>query len=622
MLVNTFEFSEIPRFGLTRAPRGSYEWVDWWVEQRKRCLEGYSIGGTRITGNHYFYLNFWKIRGVNKLLFPEQRAKRIVPPRFLEMDWDFFNEWERCKKEGKNFGVFKKRQCGASEKVSSICGYEFTFVPASQTVIMSGQEMYAENTMRFVHRGLNELAGTEFFKKRTAGLEYSIARKRGVNRMGQEVWVGFMSELYLLTTKVNAEAASRLSPSLAVFEEMGKFPKMNETYGFIKPSLFTENNLRTGFAIFLGTSTDIEEGLEALTDIVYNPDKYDCMEYDDIYTEGAERKICYFIPGYRYKIIDKDGNDLKEESLKQMDIERDKAAKDPDPAEIVKVVIAEPKDPDEAIMHFKGGRFDSAKLNKQRARLRMHKDMNIAFRADLQWRRDGKPTAGFPEGKVIGVDIEKDARGPFTIVVPPLLDEQGKPMRHYYGGTDSYDKDEALTSLSKGSTSIFNGLEKRYDARLTQRPPSADVFYENSAKLCYAYGATNLIEWSNTRIFDWFQNNMLYFLLKERPRFAYANVKVSKVNNKYGVDPSTKESWIKSYQTYIYNFADRMFDMEQIERAVRYNDEVNCDITIGAALAYVNYLDTVRFQHQPTTVKERRKTWGYKLKGGILIQSY
>src|SRR5690554_719786 len=46
----------------TAEPWGSPAWTDYWQEERNRCLNGYSVGGARITGDHYHYLNFCPIK--------------------------------------------------------------------------------------------------------------------------------------------------------------------------------------------------------------------------------------------------------------------------------------------------------------------------------------------------------------------------------------------------------------------------------------------------------------------------------------------------------------------------------------------------------------------------------
>ena len=34
------------------------DWFNYWEEQLRRCIEGYQVGNHKITGHHYFYLNY------------------------------------------------------------------------------------------------------------------------------------------------------------------------------------------------------------------------------------------------------------------------------------------------------------------------------------------------------------------------------------------------------------------------------------------------------------------------------------------------------------------------------------------------------------------------------------
>lgn len=45
----------------TTDPPGSKAFIDFWNEQVRRCKEGYESHGYRITGYHYFFLNFYKL---------------------------------------------------------------------------------------------------------------------------------------------------------------------------------------------------------------------------------------------------------------------------------------------------------------------------------------------------------------------------------------------------------------------------------------------------------------------------------------------------------------------------------------------------------------------------------
>jgi hypothetical protein len=76
-----------------------------------------------ITGIHYFYLNFWKIRAQVK----GTGRKQLIHPRFLDIDYDLFHRWEEAKRREKDMLVLKRRQVGATDKFSVIAGHEYSF---------------------------------------------------------------------------------------------------------------------------------------------------------------------------------------------------------------------------------------------------------------------------------------------------------------------------------------------------------------------------------------------------------------------------------------------------------------------------------------------------------------
>lgn len=80
------------------APFGTPDWLEYWTEQLRRCKEGYGIlddegNYHKITGNHYFYLNFTQIQIVN---FGDENDETSVAekvtmnPDFWDGDYDYF----------------------------------------------------------------------------------------------------------------------------------------------------------------------------------------------------------------------------------------------------------------------------------------------------------------------------------------------------------------------------------------------------------------------------------------------------------------------------------------------------------------------------------------------------
>ena len=66
------------------------DWFNYWEEQLRRCIEGYQVGNHKITGHHYFYLNFTQIQ-LTETSVNSKSAKKITrQPDFWDGDYDYF----------------------------------------------------------------------------------------------------------------------------------------------------------------------------------------------------------------------------------------------------------------------------------------------------------------------------------------------------------------------------------------------------------------------------------------------------------------------------------------------------------------------------------------------------
>ena len=45
----------------TDYPYGCKPFKDFWDEEKRRCVEGYTVGKYRITGDHYFFINYYRM---------------------------------------------------------------------------------------------------------------------------------------------------------------------------------------------------------------------------------------------------------------------------------------------------------------------------------------------------------------------------------------------------------------------------------------------------------------------------------------------------------------------------------------------------------------------------------
>lgn len=83
------------------APTGTPDWFTYWEEQLRRTKEGYEVDGQKITGHHYFYLNFTQIQVVEQIRGSKASRKTQRCPDFWDGDYDYF--W--CLEIAKN-GLF------------------------------------------------------------------------------------------------------------------------------------------------------------------------------------------------------------------------------------------------------------------------------------------------------------------------------------------------------------------------------------------------------------------------------------------------------------------------------------------------------------------------------------
>lgn len=92
----------------TEYPKGSKPYADFWTEQLKRCSEGYIVNNYRITGDHYFFLNFYRMSIV------DDNAKAASGdfesfPLFAVEQYKWFHYIEMCEHLKKDIIGLKSR---------------------------------------------------------------------------------------------------------------------------------------------------------------------------------------------------------------------------------------------------------------------------------------------------------------------------------------------------------------------------------------------------------------------------------------------------------------------------------------------------------------------------------
>lgn len=602
----------------------------WWKDQRNKCLNGVIFKDATnlgediwIPGRMYFFLNFWPIKRAGDI----DPRKQLLNPKFLDVTFEkFFLVRELSIYEKKNNMWQKRRQIGWTENSASDVGFEFTFFPDSQSVVVAGEEKYTFNFMNFVTRGLKYLSNTPFHIQvdKYRPTEYISAKYRN-------------AEIYGRTALNNAEAVSSLSPSLIYFEESGIWQEglLQKAYDKVDASLTAESDengevKKTGYGYVLGTGGLAEAGVATAQKMFYNPRGNGFLEFDNIYEEGmAQDKVACFVPAYYFKIIDKDGNSDKKASEKAIYEERESKSLEARYTRITEF----PLKPSESFMSSLDGFFGREiiqMLNERKAFLMGNKDFIKQKRGYLKWNN----SSNWHEG----VDfVESDEEDWCIINEPPERDAEGKPIPFIYkAGTDSYDQDESYTSTSQGSIQVyktFRSMESSYNkyvARITERPKEgeggATRFFEWALMLCVYYAAINLVEDSKKLIVHYFVEKNFDFLLKPKPDFFLSMyVNDSKSQTKYGIEPSTKTIWLKKLREYMtIDNINKVDDIGLLEAWSKFKykpgDKYNCDITISSSLCQVLAFDDANKDIEQEEETDERYGSAFIEKDGMLQQ--
>ena len=662
-----------------------YQDKSWWERQRQRCLNGYTIPGAVdfstkgdtfvdgwnmvvnpdgsryvphldftipasgdiwIPGRMYFYINFWKISIEDKL----QHSKTFGHPWFTDLSWENWMLRERARREFKDIAFPKTRQRAISSEESCDFGWIWVMMNNVQGAITSGIDVYNDQTYLMVKNGVKELANTAFFKT----IEYDNDDKFTTKYTGVEI--------FNRTANGNAEVLNGLNKLYKILvEEFGIMQEglATEIIKNVRPSIKTGGNRRTGFITLSGTSGKKDEkgklttnNLADLEKITYNPVENGFLGIPNLYDRRADgdeiRMISCFVPAWKFRVMDDNGNSLREESMKQWEEDisilpkKDQAA----------YKQLEPMETTDMFNIIPGGFFGdyiSDKCNRSRNLILTHKHKQVVERGYLNYVDPSNPG--------MGVEWEPNQDDGDIFIVAgehPRTNEIPQPNEKkllevipglYLQGTDSYDFTEANTSSSKLCSLIFklvdksksvyspemgimNNLVAGYIGRPTEDQGGRDAAYENAAKLSLYYQTMNMIEYTKILIFEYYEKYGLEGFLAPRPDLVIvANIDRSMASNKYGMPSSLIPHMLTKLRDWLLvegNIENIPFDFvlkafSEFKRAKHFN----CDITMamGCIMAQLEeYL--LEGQEENRQQQPQQRFSGYRMIGGQLQEVY
>ena len=486
---------------------GTKQYDEFWDREKDRSLYGYVVDGVKITGYHYFYLNYCPIdRAVDEML-PDgtmQSRRDRTFPAFYDGDHKYFSAVDQCRKENRHMSVLKARRKGYSYKAGSMLARNYFLLRNSKNFVFAEQKEYLigdgllSKTWDFVSFIDDNTAWTQprLIDKE---MHKQAGYKKRVN--GTDVSLGMKSQIIGVSLKDNPHKVRGKAGELIFFEEAGSFSGLLTAWEIAMPTM-KQGSKTLGTMIAFGTGGEEGVGFSSLEELFYHPDAYNCLNFDNEWDAGAVGTTCgYFVPIYENLdgFMDDQGNSLTAEAIEFEEAARENKKKANDPKSFDQYVAEHPFNPQEATLQTTINIFDVSSLKEQYNRVKAHKlekngtpGILLYKKEEIIFRPDPsvKPIVKFPHRK------DDNITGGVVVFEPPFTTQEGLvPHSLYIICHDPYAQGQSTTNQSLGSAYVIkrpNNLSKPDDvivASYVGRPETQDEYNRTLFMLADYYNA-------------------------------------------------------------------------------------------------------------------------------------
>lgn len=548
----------------------SLENIDWYNEHIDRCFKGFSYRGHRITGDHYWYLNFFPI--MRTVLDSKGMATKNFEldfPLWSQEDDYLMKQIEEAEQDSKAVFLFTGRGYGKTYLTISIGAKIYYLVPQSHSVISGSLDDHAGETFAKLKSGMTGLEmihPTLFFNRLTDNdseimsgyIEYIDGKKANRGSLSKV-------EKIIYADKAGKSKGRRLN--FQQFEEAGDWSgaaPLKECISASEGTWFV-GAIKKCRVFYTGTGGTVKSS--AAKDIFFNPNAY------DLYTvrEWRDRPTGIVIPAYRKfgGYWEKTGISDIEGAKKHMEEIREN--KKSDPVAYTKYIQEFPFNPDEMFMLSGVNNFDQAKVADQYTKVTTLPEYKLGKFGEFEWidKSDKRKGSRF---------VEK-AGGKVWLLEEPEKDEDGNVYPHLYiAGYDGIDlgaQDTESGKGSKGATSVKKRLlssgktNNVYVCFYVDRPNDIDELYEQNLMMSYYFNCLFNIEDTKRGIVEYWKNRGEFERFMKRPRLTLNDPTVLFNNtNLIGVTNAPK-----NYQygeqfliRYVKDYIQNLFYVEALEQ--------------------------------------------------------
>ena len=624
----------------------SKRWDAFWKEQYTRCKYGMTSHGYTITGDNYFFLNFYQLPVVDMDKASGEGTNESFPV-FFASQYMFFHYLQMCRVLHKNAALMKARSIGFSEINASLAARLYTTIKRSRTMITCFKDTYLNGTFSKLDHALTFINTNAdgFFKPRLT--DKALEKKSGyqIKIDGQFTDFGWLS----VVKGINGSKPSNIRGErvdLLIYDEAGSWPDL--TTAVVQGQELCEvQGVPRGIMLFGGTGGDFGPPLEGLKKIYYNPRAFKILPFRHKWTQdGTTIESGFFLPYFLQSLnpeyMDSRGVCNQIEYKKVLQEERNNLLAVPE--DYLKKCAERCWNAEEAFTLEGQNKFNKMKIADQLAKIRLHKigprpqvgTIDYTYKSN---KHSLENINGFRwllnSGKVQILEhpvwsdlykeqIEKQKRE---------AEEQGIDFEApvytemndlYVAGIDGIDIGAAQTSKETRDPSDFCIVIKRrafglnepqYVAMYKDRPQNIREAYKIAMCMCRYYNCRINIEATRVGMITWARENKCLQYFMKRPRATLTDIKYG-TTKQYGT-PATKtiiEQQTDLIADYVEDYGHNIWFEDMLVQLNGYNDENKTKFDIIAALGMVELADQELSGRQPTKVDkevEEFQDYGY-----------
>lgn len=624
----------------------SKRWDTFWKEQYTRCKYGMTSHGYTITGDNYFFLNFYQLPVVDMDKASGEGTNESFPV-FFASQYMFFHYLQMCRVLHKNAALMKARSIGFSEINASLAARLYTTIKRSRTVITCFNDTYLNGTFSKLDHALTFINTNAdgFFKPRLT--DKALEKKSGyqIKIDGQFTDFGWLS----VVKGINGSKPSNIRGErvdLLIYDEAGSWPDL--TTAVVQGQELCEvQGVPRGIMLFGGTGGDFGPPLEGLKKIYYNPRAFKILPFRHKWTQdGITIESGFFLPYFLQSLnpeyMDSRGVCNQIEYKKVLQEERNNLLAVPE--DYLKKCAERCWNAEEAFTLEGQNKFNKMKIADQLAKIRLHKigprpqvgTIDYTYKSN---KHSLENIDGFRwilnSGKVqilehpVWSDLykeqiekqKKEAEEQGIDFEAPVYTEMNDL---YVAGIDGIDIGAAQTSKETRDPSDFCIVIKRrafglnepqYVAMYKDRPQNIREAYKIAMCMCRYYNCRINIEATRVGMITWARENKCLQYFMKRPRATLTDIKYG-TTKQYGT-PATKtiiEQQTDLIADYVEDYGHNIWFEDMLVQLNGYNDENKTKFDIIAALGMVELADQELSGRQPTKVDkevEEFQDYGY-----------